>query len=41
MAWVKEKKEEKARCVFISRRDIYGAHINGVEESMTVKQVQP
>ena len=39
--WLKERKEEKARCVFISRRDIYGAHINGVEESMTVTQVQP
>ena len=38
---LKGKKEEKARCVFISRRDIYGAHIKGVEEYVTVKQVQP
>ena len=39
--WLKEKKGEKARCVFISRRDIYNAHINGVEEYVTVTQVQP
>lgn len=32
---------EKARCVFIGRKDVYGEHIKGVEESVNVERVQP
>ena len=38
---LKQRKGEKARCVFISRREVYGEHIRGVEESVIVERVQP
>lgn len=38
---LKERKGEKARCVFISRREMYGDHIRGVEDSVIVERVEP
>ena len=37
---LKVRKGEKARCMFISRRDIYGEHIQGVGESVVVERVK-
>lgn len=38
---LKAKKGEKARGVFIGKKDVYGEHIRGVEESVIVEKIQP
>lgn len=38
---LKARKGEKVRCVFVSRREVYGEHIREVEEYMAVERVQP
>ena len=38
---LKERKGEKAWCIFIGRKEVYGEHIRGVEESVIVERVQP
>ena len=38
---LKAGEDEKAICVFISRREVYGEHIKGVEEAVEVEWIQP